>query len=39
VADAGLYRMGKQRLLIRGKVVVEEGHGATLRLKSSHSLT
>ena len=37
-ADAGLYRMVKERLPIPGKVVIEEGHIVKLRLKTSHPL-
>jgi hypothetical protein len=35
-ADADIYRIDKQHLPIRGNVVVDEGHGATLPLKPSH---
>jgi hypothetical protein len=35
-ADADIYRIDKQHLPIRSNVVVDEGHGATLRLKPSH---
>ena len=38
-AAADIYRMGKQRLPIPGNGVVNAGHSATPRLKSSHPLT
>jgi hypothetical protein len=36
LADAGIYRMGKECLPTPSNVVAEEGHSATLRLKPSH---
>jgi hypothetical protein len=39
LADAGIYQMDKQRLPIPGNGVVDAGHSATPRLKSSHPLT